>query len=280
MKYFTFIFLIIVFSTQLNGQENKYLLQVNGLSKKLNTELYNYFNSSLDLDADLSNPPAILHINCQMAKLRTIEGMERKLVGKSTVLIKFINEIDNAQHSISKSYTIDIVNAEDHASELSGKIRADKTLLNDIKENLGTFWKMTVSNCLSYDSLLNDLTSKKESLRAYLISIRLIDSGICKSALAQKIKTQYLKESCIENLKEVEILLASKTKEHLDQAVRILRRIPTNANCREETLKQIRQLNEITDKQNSKILHEYHQYILNSDHKMWQKSLWEEYKNQ
>lgn len=280
MKYFTFIFLCLVFSIQLNGQENKYLLQVNGLSKKLNAELYNYFNSSLDLDADLNNPLAILHINCQMAKLRTIEGMERKLVGKSSVHIKFINEIDNSLHSISRSYTIDIVDAEDHASVLSEKIMADQTLLKDIKENMGTFWNMKVSNCTTYDSLLNELTSKKENLRAYLISLRLIDSGICKSALAQKIKTQYLKESCIENLKEVEILLASKTNEHLDQAVRILRRIPTNANCREETLKQINRLNEITDQKMSKGIREYHQYILHSDHKMWQKSLWEEYKNQ
>ncbi len=280
MKYLSFIFIFLVAFIQLNAQEYKYQLQVKGLSNKLNTELYNYFNSGLELDADISNPPAILQINCQMAKLRTIEGMERKLVGKSSVQIKFINEIDNAQHSLSKSYTIDIVNAEDHASVLSGKIMADKTLLKDIKENMGTFWKMSVSNCSTYDSLLNDLTSKKESLGAYLISIRLIDSGICKSALAQKIKTQYLKESCIENLKEVEILLASKTEEHLEQAVRILRRIPTNANCREETLKQIDRLNEISNQKLSKSMWEYHQLVLKSDHKMWQKSLWEEYKNQ
>ena len=239
-------------------------------------------NSTKDFDYITNSNSSIITIQPSVRKtgMKTIEGMEKKKVGKAVVSFKIKNEASDLDSLVKSEYSISGKNDTETDNEILDNLNKDQQLLKRINEIVSYYYNIGMSDCTKNLVKVEALETDQKYREALLMLLKIENSFTsCKPSFQvkkAKLTKDYEKNVCDKLLYDAKIYINSGVEYQMNKAVGLLLQIPPSAECRNEAIKLAEELSTKMNltKANSEKLVQYQKIIIQNNNDSWYNMLY------
>ena len=239
-------------------------------------------NSTKDFDYITNSNSSIITIQPSVRKtgMKTIEGMEKKKVGKAVVSFKIKNEASDLDSPVKSEYSISGKNDTETDNEILDNLNKDQQLLKRINEIVSYYYNIGMSDCTKNLVKVEALETDQKYREALLMLLKIENSFTsCKPSFQvkkAKLTKDYEKNVCDKLLYDAKIYINSGVEYQMNKAVGLLLQIPPSAECRNEAIKLAEELSTKMNltKANSEKLVQYQKIIIQNNNDSWYNMLY------